>query len=131
MQNKCDGDWPTPFFRQFSKPPSFLMHTFLKIPVFKSLSFPDSLSSPFFWMRRFRKRIKAKKNLTNERIITLGSYCSKSGQVNVPPSPVLFFFLIWRAIFLAREEQIYARLSPPSEREWYEYTISSCEIRNS
>ena len=46
-------------------------------------------------------------------LVTLGNYCLKLGQVNVPLSPVLLF-KIWRGHqFLAREEQKFARLSPP------------------
>ena len=60
---------------------------------------------------------------------TLGNYCQKLGQVNVPLSPVLLLKL-GVAIFLACEGQKYARLSPPLKGEWNEYTISSREIRN-
>ena len=61
---------------------------------------------------------------------TLGNYCSKLGQVNVPLSPVLFF-KIWRGhfFFCARRAKI-RQAFIPFEGKWYNYTISSRKIPN-
>ena len=57
-------------------------------------------------------------------LVTLGNYCLKLGQVNVPLSPVLLF-KIWRGHFpRARRAKIRQASPPPLWGEWYEYTIS-------
>ena len=60
---------------------------------------------------------------------TLGNYCSKLGQVNVPLSPVLFF-KIWRGHFFRARRAKIRQAFTPFEGEWYKYTISSRTIRN-
>ena len=81
------------------------------------------LSSIYSGHEQFRGKL----SLTN----TLGNYCLKLGQVNVPLSPVLLF-KIWRGHFpRARRAKIrQASPPPPLWGEWYEYTTSSRKIRN-